>query len=109
MIKQQIQPWNVLSTQVLDSLALVKARALYARRQAQPGLHRDSDADQQGQCMLEPRLKPASSGARNERKRACWKSAAGPGYMAALLAATPNGCARWRFDTDLARGTGGQS
>ena len=92
MIEQQIRPWNVLDTEVLQHLALLR------RDDFAPAAHRDlafADVEipllpdaRPGQSMLPPRLEARifqELALRNTDK--VLEVGSGSGYMAALLAA----------------------
>ncbi|MCF8210531.1 MAG: protein-L-isoaspartate O-methyltransferase [Rhodoferax sp.] len=87
MIEQQIRPWNVGDTAVLDLLAAVK------REDFVPLAHKSlAFADLEiplptGQCMLEPRLEARLlQDLAVKKHETVLEIGAGSGYMAALLA-----------------------
>ena len=87
MIEQQIRPWDVLDSQVLQLLAVVK------REDFVPAAHRAlAFADMEiplpgGQCMLTPRVEARMLQDLAVRKHEkVLEIGAGSGYMAALLA-----------------------
>jgi protein-L-isoaspartate(D-aspartate) O-methyltransferase len=87
MIEQQIRPWNVLDTEVLHLLSVVK------REDFVPLAHKAlAFVDMQiplghGQCMLEPRVEARMlQDAAVQKHEKVLEIGAGSGYMAALLA-----------------------
>jgi protein-L-isoaspartate(D-aspartate) O-methyltransferase len=87
MIEQQIRPWNVLDTTVLQLLAVVK------REDFVPAAHRalaftDTEVPlPEGQCMLAPRVEARLLQELHvQRHERVLEIGTGSGYMAALLA-----------------------
>ncbi len=108
MIEQQIRPWDVLDTSVLDLLAVVK------REDFVPAEHRsmafvDTEvplATSSGatQCMLAPKVEARLLQELDVRKHErVLEIGAGSGYMAALLAHRAQHVTSLEIDPELAR------
>lgn len=104
MIKQQIQPWNVLSTEVLDSLALVKRERFVPEDKRSLAFAEIQMPIGKGQCMLEPKVEARILQALSLKgNESVLEIGTGSGYMAALLAAHAEWVRTLEIDTDLAR------
>jgi protein-L-isoaspartate(D-aspartate) O-methyltransferase len=104
MIKQQIQPWNVLSTQVLDSLALVKRERFVPEDKRSLAFAEIQMPIGKGQCMLEPKIEARILQALAMKgNESVLEIGSGSGYMAALLAAHAEWVRTLEIDADLAR------
>src|SRR5674476_1697651 len=91
MIEQQIRPWNVLDTEVLHLLSVVK------REDFVPLAHKAlAFVDMQiplghGQCMLEPRVEARMlQDAAVQKHEKVLEIGAGSGYMTCLLYTSPS-------------------
>ena len=104
MIEQQIRPWNVLDTEVLHLLSVVK------REDFVPLAHKAlAFVDMQiplgyGQCMLEPRIEARMlQDAAVQKHEKVLEIGAGSGYMAALLAHRAQRVISLEINPDLAQ------
>ena len=104
MIKQQIQPWNVLSTDVLDSLALVKRERFVPEDKRALAFAEIQMPIGKGQSMLEPKIEARILQALALKgNESVLEIGTGSGYMAALLAAHAEWVRTLEIDADLAR------
>lgn len=95
MIEQQIRPWDVLDTHVLQLLAVVRRedfvplahKALAFVDMEIPLLGSNEEAMQLGQCMLAPKVEARLlQDLKVQKHEKVLEVGAGSGYMAALLA-----------------------
>lgn len=104
MIKQQIRTWSVLSSQVLDSLALVKRERFVAADKRQLAFAEVQLPIGKGQYMLEPKVEARILQALALKgTESVLEIGSGSGYMAALLAAHAEWVRTVEIDPDLAR------
>jgi protein-L-isoaspartate(D-aspartate) O-methyltransferase len=112
MIEQQIRPWDVLDTSVLELLSVVRredftplAHKALAFVDMQIPLKDPADeALQRGQCMLEPKVEARLlQDLRVQPTDKVLEVGAGSGYMAALLANRAQRVITMEIDGDLAR------
>ena len=106
MIEQQIRPWEVLDSQVLSLLAVIK------REDFVPPAHRamaftDMEmplTSKPGQCMLAPKVEARIlQDLAVQKHEKVLEIGAGSGYMAALLAHRAQHVITLEIDTDLAQ------
>jgi protein-L-isoaspartate(D-aspartate) O-methyltransferase len=106
MIEQQIRPWEVLDSQVLSLLALVKREDFLP-----PALRAMAFSDMEiplgskpGQCMLAPKVEARIlQDLAVQKHEKVLEIGAGSGYMAALLAHRAQQVITMEIDPDLAQ------
>jgi len=112
MIEQQIRPWDVLDTSVLDLLSVVRReefvplahKALAFVDMLVPLLEPSDTAMQHGQCMLEPKVEARLlQDLHVQPHEKVLEVGAGSGYMAALLAHRAQRVVSLEINPELAR------
>jgi protein-L-isoaspartate(D-aspartate) O-methyltransferase len=112
MLEQQIRPWNVLDTSVLDLLSVVRRedfvplahKALAFVDMLIPLREPTDEALQLGQCMLEPKVEARLlQDLHVQKHEKVLEIGAGSGYMAALLAHRAQRVVSLEIDPQLAR------
>ena len=110
MIEQQIRPWEVLDSQVLALLAVIKREdfvptAYKALAFADMEIPLSSNAPQQpGQCMLSPKVEARIlQDLAVQKHEKVLEIGSGSGYMAALLGHRAQQVISLEIDTDLAQ------
>lgn len=104
MVEQQIRPWNVLDTDVLDTLMLVRREHFVASAQQELAFADIELPIGSGQCMLSPKVEARVLQALALRNgESVLEVGAGSGYMAALMAARAEWVRSIEIEPALAR------
>lgn len=104
MVEQQIRPWNVLDTDVLDTLMLIRREQFVAPAQQDLAFADIELPIGSGQCMLSPKVEARVLQALALRNgESVLEVGAGSGYMAALMAARAEWVRSIEIEPALAR------
>jgi protein-L-isoaspartate(D-aspartate) O-methyltransferase len=104
MIEQQIRPWDVHDTEILELLAVVK-REDFVPAEHRPLAFVDTEVPlPNGQCMLQPKIEARLlEELEVQRHERVLEVGAGSGYMAALLANRARHVTTLEIDPELAQ------